>query len=259
MNVKNRDGARVVGGLILVGVGAALLLRNLGYILPHWLFTWPMILILVGFYSGVKHNFRHPSWLILMAIGGFFLAGNFIDNLDVSRAFWPVIIIGLGIMFILKPRGEHFREKKRFRDRFNDEYSRDTSKDEYIPSTPVTDDKGFVTDTSDLLYVNSVFSGVNKNMMSKNFRGGKITCVFGGADVDFMQADINGRIVLKIELVFGGVKIVVPANWTIVNEIDGMFHGVDDKRKNLSVLPDPSKVLVLKGSAVFGGVDVRSY
>lgn len=249
-SVHNREGARVVAGLILVGVGAAYLMRNLGYAMPKWLFTWPVILILVGIYSGVKHNFRNAGWIILIAIGGIFLAGNFYNELDFDKAFWPVIIIGAGLMFILRPRRERWADRKSFREKFNSEYISPASVDEK--------DKGNV-DSSDLLYVNSVFSGVIKNMMSKNFQGGKISCVFGGAEIDFMQADIHGTVTLRIELIFGGAKVIVPANWTIVNQIDGMFHGVDDKRKNAAVLPDPSKTLILKGSAVFGGVDIRSY
>ncbi len=246
----NREGARIVAGLILVGIGAAYLLRNLNFIVPEWIFTWPMILILIGIYSGVKHNFRNATWVILLAIGGIFLAGNFYREVDFDRAFWPLIIIGFGLMFILRPRRERYSEKKNSRERFNHEY---------IASANIDDSNKGSLDSSNFLYVNSVFSGVVKNMMSKNFQGGKINCVFGGAEIDFMQADIHGTVVLKIELIFGGTKIVVPANWTIVNEIDGMFHGVDDKRKNTTVLPDPSKTLVLKGSAVFGGVDIRSY
>lgn len=35
---KNREGGRVIGGLVLVAVGVALLLRNLGYFFPNWFF-----------------------------------------------------------------------------------------------------------------------------------------------------------------------------------------------------------------------------
>ncbi|MEI9959340.1 MAG: DUF5668 domain-containing protein [Ferruginibacter sp.] len=73
---KGGNGSRVFGGLILVGVGAALLLRNSGFPFPTWIFTWPMILILVGIYSGVKHNFRNNTWIIMIAVGGFFLLIN---------------------------------------------------------------------------------------------------------------------------------------------------------------------------------------
>lgn len=249
-NDRNRESARIVGGLLLVCVGAAFLMRNLGFILPHWLFTWPMILILVGIYSGVKHNFSNFTWLILIGAGAAFLAGNFYPNLDIDRAFWPVAIIALGLMFILRPHNERWGSRKRWRDRFNEEF---------VQPAAVEGSSSTSADSSDFLYVNSVFSGVNKSMMSKNFRGGSMRCVFGGAEIDFMQADISGRAELKVELLFGGAKIIVPANWTIVNEIEGTFHEVDDKRKNSSVLPDPQKVLVLRGTAHFGGMDVRSY
>ena len=245
-NINNRDAARVVGGLILVGIGTVHLLRNLGYFMPGWLFTWPVILILVGVYTAVRNNFRGSSWFILTVIGVAFLVANVYNDVNFNRAFWPVVVIAFGLMFILRPKrsgdckGTSRREKMR---------------DEYIAST----DSRESADSSDFIYVNSVFSGVKKNMLSKNFQGGKINCVFGGAEVDFMQADINGTVTLRIELIFGGAKIMVPANWTIVNELDGMFHGVEDKRKNTIVLPDPSKTLLLKGSAVFGGVDIRSY
>jgi len=247
---KNNESARIVAGLMLVGVGAAFLLRNMGFILPHWLFTWPVILILAGIYSGVKHNFSNFTWLILMGIGGAFLAGDFYPGFNIDRAFWPVLIIAMGVMFILRPRNERWSSRRRWRERMHHE-SGTTAFNIGGPSSS--------TDSSDFLFVDSVFSGVNKNMMSKNFQGGSMRCVFGGAEINFMQADINGTVELKVELLFGGAKIIVPANWTIVNEIDGMFHEVDDKRKNSTVLPDPKKVLLLKGRANFGGMDVRSY
>lgn len=248
-NNKNVDAARIVGGLILVGTGVAFLLRNMGYSLPYWLFTWPMILVLVGIYSAFKSNFQGFSWVLILGIGIFFLSGKIYRNIDFDKAFWPVAIIALGFMFIFRPKKDRISERNGSA-RFNDKYS--------VPPK-IVDETAIDIDSTDFLYVNSVFSGVNKHIMSKHFQGGRIRCIFGGADIDFMQADINGRVILRMEIVFGGTKIVVPANWTIVNEIDGLFHGVDDKRKTTSVLPDPGKVLVLRGSATFGGVDIRSY
>lgn len=35
-NLNNRWGSRVIGGLIIIAVGAALLLRNIGFYMPHW-------------------------------------------------------------------------------------------------------------------------------------------------------------------------------------------------------------------------------
>lgn len=255
---KNREGGRIIGGLILVGVGAVLLMRNMGYYLPEWLFSWPMILILIGIYTGVKHRFQTFSWIALIGIGGFFLADDFIPNLNLQPAFWPVIIIAAGIMFILRPKKSCSTGRNRFRERmeqrrFNKEgFGYSSSYDRTAPQ------EAFETETGSIIKINSVFSGINRSILSKNFRGGKIACVFGGAEIDFMQADIHGTAVIKIEMVFGGVKIIVPQNWTVINEVDGVFHGVEDKRYK-AVITDPDKVLVLKGSAVFAGIDIRSY
>jgi len=115
---ERKDEGRIIAGLILVGVGAALLLRNTGFPMPYWLFSWPVILILVGIYSGIKHHFRNNSWMVMIAVGGFFLVDKIIPGLSLTPYFWPVLIIALGVIFILRPKKEpwdHFlseEEKK---------------------------------------------------------------------------------------------------------------------------------------------------
>lgn len=241
--IKNREGARVVAGLIIIAAGVALLFRNTGYLqLPDWLFSWPMILILVGVYSGVKHNFQNNSWIILMAIGGFFLLERFMPEIHLKPVFWPIIIIGIGILFILRAGKKNDMPKGPNDQLFDKDWN-----------------NAATADTSNFIKIDSVFSGVNRKILSKNFQGGKVSCVFGGAAIDLSQADISGNILLKMDAVFGGIKLIVPPNWTLHNEIEGVFHNVEDKRKYNGVITDQGKVLVLKGSAVFGGVEIRSY
>jgi len=253
-NFSGRENGRVIGGLILVGIGVVFLLRNMGmdYLFPHWLFSWQMILILVGIYSGFKQNFRNNSWIILIAVGCFFLISDYMPELGLKPLFWPIIIIGVGLMFILKPGKNEWQNLK---------------SDLNIKKLPDLPDislhqtaTNIPPDRSDYLVVRSVFSGVVKNVVSKNFQGGNISCVFGGAEVDCSQAEINGRVTIKLEMVFGGAKIVVPPHWAVQNEIDGFFHGIDDKRRfNPDATINPGKVLILKGSVVFGGLEIRSY
>ncbi len=253
-NGKRKDEGRIIAGLILVGVGAALLLRNSGFPLPYWLFSWPVILILVGIYSGVKHNFKNTSWMVLIAVGGFFLVDRIIPGLSLAPYFWPILIIALGVIFIIKPKKDNWQG---FPD---DEKKNGDSSITPIDWADVKVNSGFTTDSTDYLKIESVFSGVQRKVMSKNFQGGKVACVFGGADIDLTQANITGKVEIKFDVVFGGAKIIVPPHWNIYNQINGAFHGVDDKRKfNASVTMDPEKVLVLKGSVVFGGVEIKSY
>lgn len=251
-NLSNNEGSRIAGGLILVGVGAFLLLRNIGFSLPGWLFSWPMILILVGIYSGFKHNFKNNSWIIIIGVGMFFLVSEFIPNLGLEPLFWPLVIIGLGLVFILRPRNSGWLNFKK-----DIQYTQWKN----VPDTSAQHQTDIAsTDSNDYLMVRSVFSGVVKKVVSKNFQGGHISCVFGGAEIDLTQADFSGQILLKLEAVFGGIKLIVPPHWAIQNEIEGVFHGVDDKRRfNPDAAINPGKVLVLKGSAVFGGIEIKSY
>ncbi len=249
---KRKQEGRVFGGIILIGAGAALLLRNSGFPLPYWLFSWPVILILVGIYSGIKHNFTNKGWLVLIALGTFVLLDDVVPDLTLAPYFWPIAIIGFVILFIVRPEKNKLlnpdTEKK------NPDMNATSNAWKEAPGT------NYSTETAETIRLSSVFSSTQRNIVSKNFQGGKVTCVFGGADVDLTQADIEGRVEVKFEIAFGGAKIIVPPHWTVHNEIEGVFHGVEDERKyNSSIGVNPGKVLVLKGSVVFGGVDIRSY
>ncbi|HMO60847.1 MAG TPA: DUF5668 domain-containing protein [Ferruginibacter sp.] len=258
-NPRHRQNGRIVAGLILVGVGALLLLRNTGYALfPSWLFSWPMILILIGIYSGVKHNFRNSTWIILLVIGGFFLVERVAPEMHIRPYIWPAAIIVAGAVLLLRPKGSGWCSDK---DDLFDSKKNYNKKDKDMNSTTweSTGSTAF-SDMNDFLKINSVFSGVERNVLSKNLQGGKVTAVFGGVDLDLSQADIQGEVVLKLEVIFGGVKIVVPPHWTVYNNIDGVFHGVEDKRRGAAATGfAPDKKLILTGSAIFGGVDIKSY
>ncbi len=250
---KKRQEGRIMAGLILVGVGAALLLRNAGFPLPYWLFSWPVILILVGIYSGFKHNFRNNTWIILMGIGGFFLLDRFIPGIRLAPYFWPVVIIAVGILFILRPHRHGWMSDR------DDEKKNDP--DAITGTRETVSGSSYASDSSDRLRLASVFSGVKRNIVSKNFQGGKISCVFGGADIDLTQADIQGSAEIRFEVVFGGVKLIIPPHWVVYNEVDGVFHGVDDKRKYNATTgaAGTGKVLTLRGSVIFGGIEIKSY
>ncbi|MEQ1624769.1 MAG: DUF5668 domain-containing protein [Sediminibacterium sp.] len=243
---KQNNGSNVIGGLILIGIGVILFMRKMNFQFPDWLFTWPMILILVGFYSGVKNNFRNNTWIIISSIGVFFLLDRYMLDIRIARFIWPIIIIAAGILFILRPTGTRRNKWESTNDNLPE-----TKFQAYGSSSG--------SDNNDFLNVQSVFSGVQRSVLSKNFQGGRISCVFGGAEIDLTQADINGKVNLKLEAVFGGIKLIVPAHWQVINEIDGVFHGVDDKRRApAGAYNDVSKTLVLKGSAVFGGIEIKS-
>ena len=96
--------------------------------------------------------------------------------------------------------------------------------------------------------------------MSKNFKGGDVTSIFGGTVLNFMKADIQGTAVLDVTAIFGGCEIIVPSNWKLKVDVTSIMGGVDDKRyPELLTDNGPEKMLILKGSCIFGGLEIKSY
>ncbi len=120
--------------------------------------------------------------------------------------------------------------------------------------TPYDGDKSLETEID----IVSIFSGVKKRVLSKQFQGGDITCVFGGAEVNLTNADFISPIVLDVTMIFGGTKLIVPANWELRSEVAAIFGGIDDKRPQPSVSV-PEKTIIVKGTLMFGGVEVNSF
>jgi uncharacterized membrane protein YfcA len=97
--VKKNTG-RVLAGAVLLIVGSALMAKQIGADLPHWLFSWPMIVIAVGVFIGAKDRFRDWGWLIPVTVGVVFLLAHNVEGVS-FRQFWPLIIIAVGISMIL--------------------------------------------------------------------------------------------------------------------------------------------------------------
>ena len=72
-----------------------------------------------------------------------------------------------------------------------------------------------IPNNEDHLNVNSVFSSIEKTILSKDFKGGKINNLFGSTELDFTNADIIGTAILDISQTFGETTIAVPADWRI--------------------------------------------
>jgi predicted membrane protein len=103
-----------------------------------------------------------------------------------------------------------------------------------------------------------VLGGIHKNILSKNFKGGDITIFMGGAELNLSQADIQGTARLDITQIMGGTKLIVPPHWTIRSGLTSVLGSIEDKRQNIGI-PNPEKVLVIDGTTVFGGIEIRNY
>jgi len=252
MEQKDREmerinGSRVGGGLFLLLAGFLLLAYKMGAPIPGWVFTWPVLLIAIGLLTGIKSRFHNPGSYVLILIGTVFLADQSIPGIDLHRYIAPIIMIGLGLLFILRPRRHANIGYRKMR----------CQKQGFSNFDPTANSAS--TGDEEYLDVHAVLGGVKKNIQSKNFKGGEIVCFMGGAEISFMQADIQQPIVLEINNVFGGTKLIIPGNWEVQTEISAVFGGVEDKRNFQNSIPDPDKKIILRGSCVFGGIEINNY
>ncbi|MBL0233378.1 MAG: hypothetical protein IPQ08_06905 [Chitinophagaceae bacterium] len=224
-------------GVFLLLVGVAALLRASDIYFPDWLFSWQTFLIALGVFLALKHNFRGSAWLILIVLGTVFLLRDMYPELPIRRYVWPSALIFLGFYLIIRPRRPR-------------------------PVLPEGSDETILTEKEtwskdDFVTSTSIFGGCKKNILSKNFQGGDIVNVFGGTELNLSQADIAGRVPLEMTTIFGGTKLIVPPNWSVQSEAVTIFGGLEDKRPASPESND--KILVLKGTVIFGGIEIKSY
>src|ERR1700754_626115 len=91
--IHRKSNGNVIAGILLLLVGGALLLRQLDFALPRWLFYWPMIVIVAGVFIGAVNRFRDFSWLIICGVGFFFLVDDIWPGIEASDYIWPAVII----------------------------------------------------------------------------------------------------------------------------------------------------------------------
>lgn len=252
-NEYNRNGKSLVGFILLIA-GSVLLLRSLDILfVPRWIFSWPAILICIGLFIGIRSNFRRPEPYFMLIIGSIFLAERIMPQLGLDRLFWPMLIIASGLWIILKP-GRNFRGNANW----NWDKRMDDATGSHTAAGPDDNDDNTYASAEDRIDAVCVFGGIKKNVVSKNFRGGDVVNFFGGTEINLMQADFSKKIKLDVVQVFGGTKIIMPANWVIHSEMVAIFGGIEDKRPP-QVNAAADKVLIIEGTSIFGGIEFRSF
>jgi predicted membrane protein len=163
------------------------------------------------------------------------LVNDFYSSIELRSRFWPLIVICIGVLIV-------FRSRTGRRSRHD---------------TQLTDEN---VSKEDMAEVTTFFGSSQKTITSRQFASGDITCIFGGAELDLTHADIQGEATLDVTTIFGGVELIIPAHWTVKSDVVSVFGSVRDKREQPAMsAQDPEKVIRLDGTALFGGIEIRSF
>lgn len=232
MDFESRGKKRMYFGIFLILIGLIWIAERLGWIpdsLGNILISWQMLFIGIGIFSLLGGN--RTAGIILILIGGFFLIPHLLTiPYEVRRIGWPLLIVGIGLILL-------FRHRRR-----ND---------------PMIDRGSRTIDYFDDFVI---FGGRESFVTTQNLLGGKVTAIFGGAEYDLRRAKLspNGAVIDSVSI-FGGCGFKISPDWTVKNEVTTIMGGFTDKRG--SVLPefqhDPSKILVIRGFTVFGGIEIK--
>lgn len=160
-----------------------------------------------------------------LILGIFFIALGIsaFTGFDIGRFIGPLFLIFIGWMILRKPSFDKYGKNK-------------------------SSEQDFINEVF-------IFSGTQRRLISKDFTGGKIVVIFGGAELDLKDAvSKENKIKLELVSVFGGIRLRIPETWFVTSKVVGIIGGMDNKTspklKNTE--------LHVSGAAIFGGIEITN-
>ncbi|MCC6165081.1 MAG: hypothetical protein IT182_17175 [Acidobacteria bacterium] len=225
---RGGPGGQALVGLILLVVGGLLFAQNLDVIdvRPYWRY-WPVAPLAIGLFKLIAPGSRGDRilGLILTAFGGAHLAR--------VLGYWsprPPDLVALVLMAV----GGYFVFRGLFGSR--------------IP------DAG--PDSSETISGFTIMGGFGRTNNSKAFRGGDLTVFMGGCEIDLRQASMREPAAIDVFVMWGGVEVRVPEDWTVETRGTPLLGGFVDKTRPPAMATE--KRLIVRGVALMGGVEVKN-
>lgn len=227
--------SQVVLGLLVIAMGLLFLLDNLGFVDMHRAFSfWPMLFVIVGTVKLCDTRTQGGTLLGAGLVGiGILLMLDRMDIIDFSwRTVWPLVLIGLGGFLVAKA----LRSKR-------------------AVEHGVAMADGTVVGVGEVVDVTAILGAYERRVTTQDFRGGEITAVMGGCELDMRGASIQGEAVINVFAFWGGVTIKCPPDWSVILQGTPILGGFEEK----TIAPaNNSKRLVIRGYAIMGGVEIRN-
>ena len=230
---ERNPATQMIIGLFVIGVGMLFLLDNLGWLdLDLRIHIFPTILIAAGILKVLQT--RTQSGVVVG--GGLIAAGSLFMLKEMGylaidwRNLWPVFMIAAGVAVVIKSNLNR--------------------------SAPGTNAPALDKDADEtVINATAIMGGFKRRITTQDFKGGEITAIMGGCELDLRQSSINGDAVLNVYALFGGITVKVPIDWTVMLEGTPIMGGFEEKTVPPAAV---DKRLIVRGYVIMGGLEVRN-
>jgi predicted membrane protein len=221
---------KLVVGVAIIVAGLVLTLDNLGLIEAHTIFKlWPLVLVVMGIAKLRQEGGGGGMGGWFLVLGGCFLLLFTFARGHVAEALAPMLVVAVGILIVTKALKQH----------------------RGIPPE--------LARSEDFLQGTAIFGGFKRRVLTQAFKGGELTAIFGGYEVDLRQAALDsGQARIDVFVMFGGGEIRVPDGWEISNRATAMFGALNDSTHHGPSPAEGRPRLVITGLILFGGTEVKS-
>lgn len=104
----------------------------------------------------------------------------------------------------------------------------------------------------------AMFGGSNIKDRSEHFTHANVSAIFGGATLDLRDAHVDREASVEALALFGGVAVLVPRGWRVALGGTPILGGFEDKTEGDGEIPPDAPLLKVHATAIFGGVDVKN-
>lgn len=226
-------------GMFVIAIGIVFMLDNLGIVhAEEYLRYWPLALIAVGLLKLSQGNDGTSGTLggLVFTIAGLWLL---LEETAVIRVsfwdMWPLLLVLLGTYMVWQGaagrRGAHAPAVGARTTRSED-------------------------DAHAAVNAIAILGGVQHSNNSRRFRGGNLTAIMGGCELDLREASIDGEAFLDVFAMWGGIEIRIPEDWTVVSHVLPLLGGLANKTRARQGARDHR--LIVRGFAIMGGIEIKN-
>lgn len=220
-------------GITIIVFGLLAALDNLGFLHDGFFMRlWPLVLVVIGL---AKLNRSEPqrglSGFVFILAGLFILLMNF-GGPNLEEAIGPLFIVALGVFIVIKA----------------------LRKNRSVPPE-LASHEGFLSGTA-------IFGGTKRQLSGTEFKGGEMTAIFGGFELDLRQAlPSDPQFRVDVFILFGAGELRVPQGWLVDMKAAAIAGALEDKTLHLpseAGVAEARPTLVITGLALFGSLTVTN-